>query len=442
MPGASPWNGALFQPLNITVDLTIAGLSKLYVNPQTPMRLEVKKQLGMSEFTLSLMDDTGFDIEPYLWIAAANPRGGWPTGTLRWGYTAEDMERWSPLYNVSGLRFQPRVMKNYFVIELQGYLTGATPVANTDPLWGTLSEIITKYADKHRLAVTVPTYDVTSLLVVDDTTSNLVEKKFYKESNESDYSFLRRVVQNYLILPTGAGKSGYDVMHTTINGKDTLVFVHPETAPNEYEFIVQHKESTVVSWEPEISFFPYGILQAEDKLAKLYRDFGGEEVTHVYHTHLTRPHEPFIDTLGFEQIMTPVDGPAWLPTAEEYICMDTTPDEAKIAGVRVVGGPSDEIKIAFLRELNNYIQGKSFKNEAALVVLGDPQLEPGKKTTIQFFYPHSFRDPVAAGKVEHYTSGIYFIKSIVDNISGGQFTSTLNLMRYGFPRNPVDTVVR
>ena len=58
------------QPNNLFFDLEIGGLRRIFEYPQIPMELSVILKPFAGTFSCTLMDDSGFAVEPHIWGAA------------------------------------------------------------------------------------------------------------------------------------------------------------------------------------------------------------------------------------------------------------------------------------------------------------------------------------------------------------------------------------
>ena len=147
---------------------------------------------------------------------------------------------------------------------------------------GTLKQILADYSKKYDLTLALqdPVGAASLLGLSQDHTTELREKEFHKQANESDTAFLTRIMEAYGISEA-SGKAGYWMMSTSEPGpgggtpQATLRLVNPQSAPHSYEWTVQAKDSTVIEWAPDIAFGAITPLGGESLVGAVLRpDYG------------------------------------------------------------------------------------------------------------------------------------------------------------------------
>jgi len=423
------------QPFNVFFRLDVGALQKIWINPNVPMSLDVTMKPGFYTFTAQLFDPTGFEVEPAFWTAIASSESGLPQGIVQWGYT-NFINLKSSEYNCIITRYFPTLGKNYFTLRLEGTITFVDSPLNTAALAGTLEEVIGLYASRYNTTIDADlNFSNIYLIEVGNTgdTTDFRKTRFHKEHAESDFQFLMRIVKRYALSTDGVGK--YYVYHTTVNGEDSLIIRNPEQAPEadaDYVWVVQHPDSVVIDWSPEIDFVPHVGILGDALVAKTYQSITGEELAVSCNVECTKNnvHTPIIGEVAYDHKYIPVNGLE--ETKELQIGMENMTDPVKYGGSRGSVLASFEGRTAVVNAVNAYLEGLKTKIRGILTIQGDPRIVPGRKCLINYFYPTGY----SGVRKLHYSSGLYYIESVTHNIRPGSYTTQLQVWRTGTPSSP------
>lgn len=446
-------NTADTQPNNIFFDLEIGGLRRIYEMPQTPLALNVSLTPAIGRFSVSLLDDSGYDVEPYLW--GAQGASGIPKGIVQWGYTGR-LNVASPRIPFQLVRYAPTIGRNEFTLELEGFFTFSEADHNSGILHGTLKEIIETYSERYDLVVDLDELGAASQLgLAQGPTTELKEKEFYKDATESDHSFLKRIVDKFGVSAAD-GKAGFWTMTTVDTDPSTgqpravLKIKNPERVPNEYTWRVQGEDSVVLSWAPDISFIPHAVLGGGGLVVNSHQDITDHEMAIAYNEELAAQYSPKIVPGGITTDVKPVTGRS--PRQAMQYPMEAMDPDITDHAVKVVGQPGYEPQMALLDGLNTYLQGQSYLYQGILTIIGDPRVQPARTCVVDYRLPSSTTRDIRSGRVgdplagqirratQHYTAGLYFIDSVTHSITPGQYTTTLNLRREAHPFSPVTQI--
>lgn len=427
-------------PTNAIFEIEIGGLSRIYEygpgEATVPMSFNLKETsaMGVGTFTAVLFDDTGFDVEPHFWLARDESKGNAPMGRCRWGYTAQngsDLSEWRS-FMLQG--YNTAIGHNYFTLTANGYLTSATTLIASNQYNGTLQECLEAVAKIHNYTLEVtPNIDLSKLKVMDPTgrTSEYRTATFSKTNEETDLSFVQRLV-NYAVSPDG--KVGYTLSFVTEGGIDKMKLTLPENAPKTRRYVVQDKDSVVVSWNPNISFTGVSALGASQVMVNGYNPRTGEDQKFCLDFRNTKPYGSELGPAPVNTNLHPYP-PIQKPQQLKYYCSENMEESVTSRGLRVRRGPSFDPIVGFTRTLSNHLAQALWGNTATLTVLGDPYLVPNTQIEVVYFYPHSLRYPNTAGK-RHFTSGLYYCTEVEHEITNGKYTTTATLIRFGPPQEP------
>lgn len=431
------------QPLNVFFNLEMGSLSKIYKDPECPVDLMVDLNTSsdqVGQFTITLFDQTGWEVEPHYWESQKSP-GDWANATIQWGYLGNDSNI-SDLYKIECCGYTLDVQKASFGLSLHGRMSMAAITSST-PNGGTLEEIIKKFAKDNNWEYkgANPPFSTVHMMEygsIERDSTEPTEMKHLKYPSEPDWSFLCRVLQYgrdsenmggyYPILkPTGSGAnspSSYE-----------LVVSKPSNDAPMWTYRVQDPNSTVIQWKPEINFSEYdlGSCGANIQHVGTQKSTGDYSKT-VYQPNLVAPYIPDHGYPLFTRYIpklkkTSEDAPSILNVGSKNI-----PESTKGGAHRYRTGGSVSPYAGQNPSMTKYIEQMAAIYTAELTVLGDPQIFPGKNCEVIFNYPANYL--ADNSKLPHYTSGIYFITRVRHIIKMGEYTTILSLKRWGPSDDP------
>jgi len=432
------YNVALLQPCNSVFELIIGGLHIKYQHPQHPvaMRVVLLSDSGVGNWSANLYDQTGFEVEPYIWAARDNDGKGLCTGQLRFGYTASNrggveprMSRW---YNVILDSYSVDVRHTGFEIQCKGQVTFATQILSSNQYNGTYRECLDRFTAIHGYdIVEIPPVDAMSLRELDSTgkTTEYRDKIFSKTLEENDHLFITRMVTQATKTPDG--KSGYRVSFMTgPTGRDTMYIVIPEQAGSigTYSYDVQSKASVVIDWKPEVNFSTMtSILDKDNVVVNGTQAFTGRTQKQYLNQQLTAPFQSNLDGNDINQNLE-ADPPEAEPKQMLYHDQETMPPNVTSRGIRVRRGTTGNNTTDLTTSLSRLLTMAMAGQKATLIILGDPEIVACTHCSVNFRYPNS---PMNAASIPplHYTSGKYFVEEVTHEIIGGRYTTELRMIR-------------
>jgi hypothetical protein len=102
-------------------------------------------------------------------------------------------------------------------------------------------------------------------------------------------------------------------------------------------------------------------------------------------------------------------------------CSSSSKNIDKVAG-KIMGMSSSSAKSLKAKSQSMWSLYSKVQYGATLEILGDPTVKVGSYCYVAVYTKYGYL---------HHTSGIYYIKSADDSISGGTFTTTLTLLKVG-----------
>lgn len=436
-----PFQAQDYSPGNIVFELEIGGLTNMYKYDgdmaTIPMSMELKETtiMGMGTLTFVVFDDTGFDIEPYLWIGRDETRCNVPAGRIRWGYTAQKGENLSEWRDFQLDGYNVAIGKNYFTLTATSILTGVTPLMGCNQYSGTLMECINKFVSIHNYVLEVnPAIDESRIKTMDPSgkTTEMRAARFTKTNEETDLSFIQRLIRDYAV--SSDGKVGYTVSFVTEGGINKLKITLPENAPLVAQYVVQAKNSVVVEWNPNISFTGIASMGASQVRINGTHPITGDnhKVALDFQTTQKKGSE-----LGSSAVTPDVRAypDVGIASTDRQFCSETMEDNVTSQGLRIRKGASFDPITGYSKALSDHLTQALYNNTATLTILGDPYIKPGTQIEILYYYPSSLRFPGAPSR-KHYTSGTYFCSEVKHNITNGKYLTMLTLNRFGMSDQP------
>ena len=437
------FNPALYQPLNIFFDFEIANsvLKRIYYLPNLPIDFTATIKTGLSTFTCSLFDDTGYDVEPYL-----NFGEGSVKGFIQWGYSGTGFERKSQKmpFDLSG--YNVAVGVNSFVLTIDGTFTHVEAVYNTTPMSGTLNQIITIFADRYNVDI-----DFDDDLVIQggnsflkglsqDHTTELKEEEFHKQASESDFAFIKRILGKFVVDKQGKVGHPIYITHDPETSKTVLKIANKEKASRtittnsevqELLYVVQSPDSSVIEWAPELNFSSVTAMGGSNLVGMAIQAISGQDTVSAANEKLSDANIQHVQKGEFQPIFTPeADRRATIPTQATQVG-----ENLDNRSSRIVAQPSRAPGAERIDVLNKHVnQRKNIK--ASLTLIGDPALVPDKTCTVIYNYPSSISRRDNTQKISHYSSGDYYVEQAIHTISAGLYTTVLELSRTKLYINP------
>lgn len=410
------------QPLNVFYDFRMGGLEKNYTpDPHIPVECTVRMK-EIIEFQLTFYDETGFEVEPYLWMAAKDNPSGIPKGSLKWGFTQPDKA--SPEYPLEAASYSVKFRKNAFALNLHGTLSMG-PLLSTNQVHGTVKEICEKIAEMHELDLDInPKFDPTKMMDagyidIDETQSR--ELRHCKLAHENDWRYLQRVLE-YALDQEGKGNYRAFITYGNSGSKPLLKIYRPNESNVDLTYDLSDPESTVIEFDPDVNFA--NVYGAFDSQFNGYQRLTGDTCKGVYQPQLTKDYQVTFGKDTYPMVKaSPVQGDA---SNIIQFNSETIEDCVKSHAMRSrTGGSAGTMN----RSLNQHLREAAGLYTARLQVIGDPTIKPPLNVEMKVFYPINYRNKF--GKAEHYTSGIYMCNEVHHEIRLGSYVTTLYLERAG-----------
>lgn len=430
MPPFDPSNQ---QPLVVFFELNVGGLTNINVNPHVALDFEYKMVEG--SVRISLFDQTGGEVEPYLW-AAMDPQSKLIDCTFKYGYKGKvnidsgdisfQIEHWDVLKG-----------ENSYTVNLYGDVL-VTPFLSDNPLAGTMEKVFKDFSDIHLFTPVIsPALGKDWMKDVgynDKDSTDFTEMTHRKLATESDMSYIHRIVQDYAVDQNGKG--GYRVSRETKDGEFKLHIYKADSEESNSTY--DTRVTPVVLWNPTICGSA-GIWGAGNTDYNTYERCTGYEIKgNMSHAAL----EQYQTTLGADVKNTPIITQKPDPGAGAkdltYTCADNMPDDVTKNSVRSRSGGSISPYAGINRPMNQALGAWMECMDGTLTILGDPKLDPWKKDLIvevDDYYPNTWTDSPVAGQ-KHYSSGKYMTDEITHVIKMGEYTSILELERCALPDMP------
>jgi len=224
------------------------------------------------------------------------------------------------------------------------------------------------------------------------------------QQNMSDAEFI-----TYVLLPLAVSEAGYANYHFFVVG-DTLYFQPRQGQTTARTFVFgAGQDSKVISFASQYN-----------GLRMLH--MGGGDLT-------TTGYNPLTGKLLRRRIDLPeTERPGLVPTPADFIATgqfgETTPDPQ----TPYVGGRIYHLPFSTQQEIDSWCNWKWTQSreggwEAALSILGDPQLAPNDLVEVQVVK--------RTDQTLHYTSGNYFVRDVEQQIRHGSFITNLKLIAQG-----------
>ncbi len=396
-------------PYYAFVDLKIQNFDFTPIPPEHLLSFDVSfkgdvGELGLGEGSFTVFDETALRIEHALWRAASDTSGAMLTCYFNFGYA--ETEHVSPTYAylITDYDLTLKASGSELTVKMvsQGMAAHGLPKTlayNTHDEDMTLVEIIEDIAEKSGWEI--DEIQVLEDLVVDGDDNNGTPVKKYKEIRLDNISTTHGMINKVLAICRGKDDDNTSVVMSFIDEGEGKVKVRVTSwgydaatgdVVKEYSFPWDGQLGEVISFSPKFT----GAMM-----------FAGAAS---------------IDCDAYdEDTMEPV--------AEEHDAF-TVPGKYLIGGREVHITETDAYMIPNyssgireeLKRKANYLWEKSelLSYEATMEILGDPYLKDRDLISIIVRTPSG---------LAHHTSGVYLIKALTHNISGGKWTTTLELFR-------------
>lgn len=441
---ARTFNPAPFQPLQPFFSLHVAGLDKIYEDPNTPMRMEmIQTRDGIFTVTFNLFDEAGWEVEPYIWQSrdpntSIGGGTGVPGGTFDFGWLGQANVKSDPIpFDIES--YTPVYEKNAFAINLHG--TGLLgPTLSNNQFSGTVKECIQQWADVYKIDVKYePDIDESQMQDkgTTDTVTRKGAKKVSKPGSISDWGFLLQLC-DYLVSQDG--KMGYRPLITADkSGKRQLVLSIPQNTSADYDFYVQDSEQSgvVLNWSPHVQFAI--AVDAYETHHNSIQSGTGYPMKVVLDPAVTKDKQPgLFNYNAFQSVRSTKPEDAGKPDKLIQVCPENYPKSVTQGNIRArtsgcissLGGVSPA--------LTQHIQQWMLGQTAEITIMGDPNisLETLKVANVYFYYPENYLNSNI--RQLHYTSGLYYVDGVRHLIEEGRFETTLSLCRAAMPDYPTD----
>jgi len=427
------------HPLSVFFDLKMGNLNKIYRQspfgadgPQFPVDCTILQKSGdqMSEFSVTIFDDTGRDVEDAILTLTDNGPLNSPI-LMRWGYTTNGSPTYSTPYFTGILtNMETTISNNAFSVVITGTLSKSVATYQTTSAMKTAppKKVIADYCSRYGFEPPVysPEPKSEKILRMNETSSETTksEANVHRHCDKTDYAFLKDATK---LLVSGEGKAGYTMFERiTKDGKHELHLRLQDSLEFYRTYKVQDKLSDVIEWSPTLSLALSGIKGVSESVHASTQSVTGNQVIHVNSTVATpNKYASVSGTENTTAITTPIGDNV---KKEKQVQQFDDSTQGRIFQHFQIDGTSDEATLTMANAL--YGARQSSAKTAQLTVLGDPFLQQGYKIKVLFNYPSSLR-PSAPSPSPHYSSGEWFITQVSHSISGGGYISTLSLERTG-----------
>jgi hypothetical protein len=486
--------------LNIFFEFSFKGIRKIYKNPNFPISFTTTLSLnGACSFSLTLFDNTGYDILPY--FAALSDRdsmlddspaapgaNGAPTGAassdkdpkssadgrgnlgyyLDFGYVWGDFDTDVPDDEYNNSKFKLSFGKMYFMVQavdavfennafqitLQGQIFNLA-VSQDKKTATVITTNDGQLAERDRRLRPPMLTDITGLSSISQNSGEPLQiiknycstHNLYFDENEVKFVALEGVSHNHNttdITPTRYTKM--DSRETDLNFLKRVVATlrDAKTGATLVVAITFDKKGIPDSLKPNYS----GELHLRQ--TAYITDVGGTYVVQDAETTVVRwaPSMTGIKAVAGSATQTMVGQEVTLTDTgvnDQSKKLDTNTNQVrKQIGVnanitRSSSSTMDSLN-AKVEASNKSLLLYTQSMQAELTVLGDPTLRLSDtlhQFYIDFKYPFTYRDSdTDMSLVPHFTSGYYRIQTITHSMSAGQFLTTLSLLRMARAGDP------
>jgi hypothetical protein len=417
----------LYQPLDVYFVLDIGELRKEIEPPEIPIDFSIEFDASDTKgnFSITLFDDVAHIVENAI-IENQEPEWGSRFAILQWGYRNVPNGE-SPPYKVMLDAYSLSMGRNYFTITLKGTTSTNLSAIVSHKIEGTLMECIEQYCQFHKLVHNIsPPFDSLAMKELNKTgnTTEFTHGVYTRVENESDYAFLRRIIEKHA---RGVGGIGGYVMYEDPSTQ-TLHITTKESKFQEFygTYKVQDKDSVVIEWSPNLDL-NISLLEKAQIVQKGNQEGSGDPITTAANPIITKVIP--IEDSGINKVTLTDDKMYKKFMAFGYDQENLTRERTFN---RSVMGSTGESRVAFNETANRFQRLNALAYEASMTVEGDPHLFPGKVCEVIYEYPSSYNPKYEdiSGQV-HYSSGRYYIKHVTHNISSSGYTCALQLQRQG-----------
>lgn len=427
MTGA--YNPSELQPLQIFFEISMGGLHEVFRSPEVPIKFQATLE-EVPSFVFTLYEISAYDVEPAIWNSL-DPNTEIAGGTLRFGYLNGGKQSGEIGFAVES--YQRTFENNAYAITIYATAT-MSPMLSSNQMSGTIKEILEKMTENHSMELKVtPEFGTEYMLEVganDSKSTAKREMRHMKCADETDLAYIERVLE---FARDGEGKGGYRYFITSgENGKPVMNITKAKNGFASWEFKVQSKDTTVITWKPDVSFSA-GMFGSNDIHMNCVQSLTGDEQKIVCQQQNTKQ---FQETFGKEN-STNVKSVPTKEKADRLIYSggsENFPEPVTGSAIRIRPGASASPFAGINPTLNSHLLEWSNSMTAELVILGDPEIKPiadnGNINLIDVtcYSPKNYRTKYD-GTTLDYSSGLYQCTKVVHNIDAGSFITTLFLER-------------
>lgn len=417
------------QPLQVFFEIQMGELKEIYKYPEVPIRFQATLE-EVPAFVFTLYDITGYSVEQAIWNSL-DPVTQIPGGTLRFGYLNGGKQSGDIGFSVES--YERHFENNAYSITVYATAT-MSPMLSTNQMSGTVKEILQKMAENHALELrVVPEFGTEHMMEVGTNSSKSTAKRemrHMKWADETDLAYIERVLA---FARDGEGKGGYRYFITSgEGGKPVLNITKAKNGSANWEFKVQSKDTTVITWKPDVSFSA-GMFGTNDIQMNCTQSLTGDEQKIVCQQQNTKQ---FQETFGKEN-STNVKSVPTKEKADRLIYSggsENFPESVTGSAIRIRPGASASPYAGINPTLNSHLLEWSNSMTAELVILGDPEIKPiddnGNINLVDVtcYSPKNYRTKYD-GTTLDYSSGLYQCTKVVHAIDAGSFITTLFLER-------------
>ena len=436
------------QPLNLFFDLQIGGWKEKYKGDDL-FHVGFTASLSSNStgtISIDLFDDLGYEVEMAILDYNKNVSINSDDITIQWGYNGNDgFDYVSPVYTILLKEITPTMGQNYFTFSIDADITSAAmglynKTQKKETAYGTVSEIIDKYMDTYDIfeRKITPEFDIermTKYANNGNKTTDPEEMKFEKLSNESDFAFLRRIINKYAI-PQGPEGQAYEVRidMDPETEEETIYITTPHSAENSgYTYQVHDPESVVLSFSPSMTY-QSALLQGGGTLETRVDDSNSGDTKQ---TSVSQKNSPYKPIGGSKKLLIEPNQNSHLKTEKDA---EIKTDGADGSEKQTEETSKSQVNPGKSKRQNYYEtiarQAASAVNNftANLEIIGDPKAPVGKKLDVIYKMPSSLNrgDACRSAYGYHWSSGTYFIMAVDHVMSAGNYTTTYQLSRHDF----------
>lgn len=431
------FNPAANQPLVPFFDMSLGGLTSIFQNPEHPCEMTYHMSAGsVDEITFNLFDETGFQVEPYIWLARLGANGdnsGVPGGTFQFGYKGNANYYSDPLqFHIES--YTPVFQKNAFCLIIH-----ATPLLgitlSNNQYSGTVAKVIYDMADLYSAEVVFdPPLGVQHMQDIGATDRNSTlpgEKKIYKQQNESDWGFLKRACE---FCMSQDNKSGYRPRLVDVGGgkQQLLISIAPTTGAD-YDFEIQAEDSVTIEWSPHLNFSQ--IFDGAETHMNTTMRGTGYPMKLALDQAVTKGYQQLFGYDSYQAVKSTKPEDVGPPSKLVHVCPESYERNVTQGNIRGRFGGSISTMGGKNPSLAQHISQWCLGMPAELTVLGDWNIKPGTVANVTFKYPLNYKNKDIMAL--HYTSGLYYVNEVVHTITAESgFLSQLSLERAAMPEYP------